>query len=174
MKVTPLALPGALLIEPDVFTDKRGLFFEIYHREKFKEIGITTEFMQDNLSRSWKNVIRGLHFQLAPYAQDKLVRCVSGTIFDVAVDIDPSSPTYTQHVSVELSDENHHMLFIPGMYAHGFCALTDATVEYKVGSIYAPEHARGARYDDPKLNIPWPCKNPIVSEQDKKWPLLYS
>lgn len=172
MKVEKTGLPGVLLITPDVHADIRGFFIETYHQEKMQSYGIVSNFTQDNLSHSKKGVVRGLHFQYSPHAQDKLIRCVSGSIFDVAVDIDPVSATHKHHVSVALSEENHQMLFIPGKYAHGFCALTDATVEYKVGDLYAPEYAGGVRYDDLELNIPWPVLDPIVSEQDQSWPVI--
>ena len=170
---TSLALPGVFLIRPKRFDDIRGFVAEVYRTDAFAELGIPTVFVQDNLSVSKKNVIRGMHFQKPPHAQAKLVRCVSGQVFDVVADVDPRSPHFGTFVSVGLSAETQEMLFIPDTYAHGFCVLSDvATVEYKVSDIYHPESAAGIAFDDPTLAIPWPVENPILSEADKKWPKL--
>lgn len=174
MTITELELPGVFLIQPKVWPDSRGFFLETYHRDAFFEKGITADFIQDNLSFSRKGVIRGLHFQKLPHAQDKLVRCVQGSVFDVAADVDAASPTFGEYVHATLSGENHAMLFIPGKYAHGFCATADAIVEYKVSAYYAPEYVGGVRYDDPTLAISWPVAEPIVSAQDAKWPPIAS
>jgi len=172
MDIQELAISGVLLIQPKIWSDDRGFFMEVYHQESFINKGVSTSFVQDNLSFSKKGVIRGLHFQRPPRAQAKLVRCVRGSVFDVAADVDPTSGTYGQHVSAILSEENHAMLFIPGKYAHGFCVVSDAVVEYKMDALYAPEFAGGVRYNDPALAIEWPEQNPILSKQDKQWPYL--
>jgi dTDP-4-dehydrorhamnose 3,5-epimerase len=171
--VVELALPGVLSIAPRLFRDERGFFVETYNERAFVESGITTKFVQDNLSYSKKGVLRGLHYQSPPHAQVKLVRCAYGEILDVVADIDPRSPTFGQHIKVPLSAKSAHILYVPGEYAHGFCVLSDeALVEYKVSDFYAPEHAGGVRYDDPILSVQWPILDPILSEQDKKWPML--
>ena len=168
--VEKLTLPGVLLIKPKVFSDARGSSMATYSVEEFKRIGITAEFIQDFRSHSFKNVIRGMHFQRAPFAQDKLVRCAEGEIFDVAADTDPTSPTFGTSVSAVLTAEGQNMLYIPGKYAHGFCVLSDgATVEYKIAGTYSPESAGGALWNDPLLKIAWPVADPILSEADKLW-----
>ncbi|HVM73374.1 MAG TPA: dTDP-4-dehydrorhamnose 3,5-epimerase [Candidatus Paceibacterota bacterium] len=168
-----LGLPGVLKITPRVFNDERGLSSTTYAPEQFAAIGITEQFVQDYFSHSHKHVIRGMHFQRAPYAQGKLVRCASGEIFDVAADCDPASPTYGTYVSTTLSADAQTMLYIPGRYAHGFCVLSDqAVVEYKMSSIYEPNYAGGVRFDDPRLGIEWPISSPILSPRDASWPLL--
>lgn len=171
--ITKLVLPGVLLITPSIFNDKRGFFVETYNKEVFAQLGVVTEFVQDNLSYSVQNVLRGMHRQLAPNAQDKLVRCTRGEIFDVAADVDRASKTFGQHVSVTLTAENGNMLFVPGQYVHGFCVIgSEAIVEYKVSSVYAPESATGVRYNDPTLAISWPVACPILSAQDVALPLI--
>jgi len=173
LKVTQLALPGVLLLEPKMFADERGFFAETYNEKTFAQHGIEMPFVQDNLSSSKKGVIRGMHMQKSPHAQAKLVRCPSGEVFDVIADCDPHSPTYGRHVSVMLSGESERMVYIPGQYAHGFCVVSeDAIFEYKASDFYHPECAVGIRYDDPLLAIPWPVQEPILSEQDKKWSTL--
>ena len=151
-----------LLVEPQVFRDDRGFFFETYHRERFRSLGINVEFVQDNHSRSKKNVVRGLHYQ-EPNGQGKLVRCARGAIFDVAVDV-KSGAWYGAH----LTDENHHMLWIPAGYAHGFCALTDADLVYKCTDYYAPQSEHTILWDDPDISIAWPIarEDAIVSPKD--------
>ncbi len=172
-KVTLTNLPGVLLLTPILYTDTRGFFSEIYNEETFASLGIDTPFTQDSVSFSNKNVIRGLHFQLKPYEQAKLVRCAAGRIYDVVVDIDPSSPTYRMHVGIELSGDTQQMLYIPGHYAHGLCVLSEtATVVYKLTGVHNPSYARGVSYNDPEFNINWPVTDPILSEKDKNWPLL--
>ena len=168
-----LALPGVLRIRPQRFDDARGFFAETFQEEAFAGFGVSDRFVQDNLSFSKQGVLRGLHFQRPPHAQAKLVRCLSGEIFDVAADFDPASPTYGQHVSARLSGETNEMLYVPARYAHGFCVLSEsAFVEYKVSAFYHPECAGGVRYSDPVFSIPWPVLAPILSEQDQSWPAL--
>jgi len=167
------SISGLFIIEPQVFSDDRGFFFESYNHKNFAENGINVNFVQDNHSHSIKNVLRGLHFQKAPYAQDKLIRVVNGEVFDVAVDIRPNSPTYGKHESVILSGENRRMFFIPAGFAHGFCVLSD-TVDflYKCSNFYSKESERGIIWNDPDLNLPWPVTSPILSLKDQSWPKL--
>lgn len=172
LRVSGLALPGVLRIQPTCFTDERGFFSEIYSEAVFKQIGIATPFVQDSVSFSRAEVIRGLHFQKPPFAQAKLVRVAHGEIFDVAADVDPNSSTYGSYISAILDGNKQTMLYIPEKYAHGFCALSDATVEYKLSKGQRAEAASGARYDDPRLSILWPVKNPVLSQKDQMWPTL--
>lgn len=172
-----LEIPDVVLIRPVVFTDERGFFMEIFKRSDFEKAGIDVDFVQDNHSRSKKGVLRGLHFQLEPYAQGKLVRCVKGRIFDVAVDLRLGSPTYGRWVGVELSEENHLMLWIPKGFAHGFLTLSEeADVLYKVsGAEYRPEADAGIRWNDPDIGIAWPLhlvENLIISPKDSSLPFL--
>ncbi len=168
-----LEIPDVILIEPKVFEDDRGFFMETYKYSEFKKNGIPYEFVQDNHSKSQRGVLRGLHYQLKPMEQGKLVRCIKGRIWDVAVDIRKGSPWYGKWVAVELSEENKLMLWIPPGFAHGFLALADNTeIIYKVTKEYSPEFDRGIIWDDPDLAIDWPIKNPILSEKDKNLPLL--
>ncbi len=165
-------LPGVLLVEPRVYPDARGHFMELFKRSAFAA-HIPYVFVQDNLSRSVRRVIRGLHFQRAPKAQGKLVTVVKGKIWDVAVDIRLDSPTFRKWVAVELSDEPPRLLWIPPGFAHGFQVLSDeAWVLYKTTEEYAPDLDRVIRFDDPELGIPWPLSDPILSEKDKNAPLL--
>jgi len=174
MKLIPLSLPGALLVEPAVHGDQRGFFMETYHREKFRKLGIDCEFVQDNHSLSVEaGVLRGLHYQLPPKAQAKLVRVTAGAVYDVIVDLRESSPTFGRWESVVLSAANRRQLFVPRGFAHGFCTLVPNTeVLYKVDDYYSPEHERGIRWDDPDLAIPWPVSHPVLSEKDKQNPPL--
>lgn len=174
MKVIKTKLEGVFIIEPKFFGDHRGWFMESYSKIKFEENGININFVQDNHSLSAKKgTIRGLHFQINPMAQTKLVRCTKGRILDVAVDIRKGSPTYKQWISVELSEENKKQLLIPKGFAHGFLTLTDnVEVQYKVDEYYSPKHDRSIRYDDPDIGIDWGIDNPILSEKDLKAPLL--
>ena len=150
-------IPGVWIIEPKVFTDQRGYFFEAFKQEEFDSIVGGVRFVQDNESRSTKGVLRGLHYQLAPYAQSKLVRVIKGRVLDVAVDIRRESPTYGRYVAVELSDENKRQLFIPQGFAHGFHVLSDEAIfTYKVDNIYAPQHEASIRWNDETLGIEWP------------------
>ena len=172
MRIIKTDIEGVLIIEPQLFEDERGYFFEAFSERKFAELtGIETRFVQDNESRSAKGVVRGLHFQLPPYAQSKLVRVVRGTIIDVAVDIRRGSPTFGKHIAVELSEHNHRQLFIPRGFAHGFSVLEgDAIVEYKCDNYYAPEAEGAIRWNDPTLAIDWKVADSeiIVSAKDKK------
>lgn len=168
-------IQGLLVFEPKVFEDSRGYFFESYNENVFREAGITSEFVQDNQSSSTFGVIRGLHYQLAPYAQAKLVRVLHGSILDVAVDIRKGSPTYGQVYTIELTNENRKQLFIPAGFAHGFSVLSDfAEVMYKCDAYYSKENEGGIIYNDPALKIDWriPLDKAIVSDKDKVMPVL--
>jgi dTDP-4-dehydrorhamnose 3,5-epimerase len=169
MKVTPTGIPDVLLIEPKVFGDERGFFFESFNREVFwNTTGLAVDFVQDNHSKSQRNVLRGLHYQLPPRAQGKLVRVISGEVFDVAVDIRRSSPSFGRWVGMHLSAENKKQLWIPPGFAHGFVVLTDAAeFIYKTTDTYSPQHERCIRWDDPKLAIDWHLTGePILSAKD--------
>mgnify|MGYP001169986503 CR=1 FL=1 len=174
MEIFETKLPGVKLIEPVVFEDSRGFFMESYNFRKFGELGISVTFVQDNHSLSKdKGVLRGLHYQLNPMAQTKLVRVTAGAIYDVVVDIRRGSPTYGQWESFVLSAENKLQLFVPRGFAHGFCTLEPNTeVLYKVDNYYSPEHDRGIAWNDPALGIPWPVEHPILSEKDARHPRL--
>lgn len=166
-------IADVLLIKPKVFEDKRGFFMETYVEEDFKRVGITGNFIQDNHSKSEKAVLRGLHFQREPYAQAKLVRCINGKIYDVAVDLRENSETFGKNVSVTLSEDNKHQLYVPGGFAHGFLVLSEeADVAYKVDNDYAPDYEGGLIWNDPQVDIDWPIENPVLSKKDKKWPTL--
>lgn len=166
-------IPDVILIKPKVFGDERGFFMETYKKEDFEKAGIKGEFVQDNHSRSRYGVLRGLHFQKEPYAQAKIVRCVRGVIFDVAVDLRRDSPTFGKWVGVILSEFNKHQLYIPRGFAHGFCVLSEvAEVVYKVDNKYAPDYEGGVIWNDEDIGIEWPIDEPILSEKDKKWPTL--
>lgn len=172
MKITPLAIPDILLIEPKVFGDERGFFFESFNADAFNAaVGHTVTFVQDNHSKSVKNVLRGLHYQLAPKAQGKLVRVTQGEVFDVAVDIRPSSPTFGKWVGEVLSAENKKQVWIPEGFAHGFLTLSDtAEFLYKTTNFYAPELERSIIWNDSNIGIHWPIdKNgtPTLSDKDK-------
>lgn len=171
-KFKKLEIPDVILIEPIVFADERGFFIETFKASDFKANNISYEFVQDNHSKSRKGVLRGLHYQLKPMEQGKLVRCIKGKIWDVAVDIRKGSPWYRKWVGVELSEENKLMLWIPPGFAHGFVALEDAEVIYKCTKEYAPQYDRGIIWNDPELAIHWPIKNPILSLKDANLPNL--
>ncbi len=167
MEIKTTSINGLLIILPKIFKDSRGYFFESYKSEKYKEIGVCEDFVQDNLSFSTKNVVRGLHFQNPPYAQGKLVSVVKGKVLDVVVDIREGSPTYGQHFSIELSDENHIQLWIPPGFAHGFSVLSDfAFFSYKCTNYYHQPSEDGLIFNDSELNIDWKVENPIVSDKD--------
>lgn len=176
MKFTPLAIPDVVLIGPKVFGDSRGFFLESFKQDLFNEAtGTNFEFIQDNHSRSSKGVLRGLHYQLPPYAQGKLVRVITGAVFDVAVDIRRSSPTFGQWVGAELTAENHQQLWIPPGFAHGFVVLSDtADFVYKTTAYYAPQTDRGILWNDESIGIEWPKLDiPFaLSEKDQKQPHL--
>ena len=166
-------IPDVVLVMPKVFKDERGFFLESYQKEQFESAGIAGQFIQDNHSRSGYGVLRGLHFQTEPYAQAKLVQCVRGVVFDVAVDLRGGSSSYGGHVWAVLSEHNHHLLYVPKGFAHGFCVLSDvAEVHYKVDAPYAPEHEEGLLWNDPDLAIPWPIDEPFLSAKDEKWHCL--
>jgi dTDP-4-dehydrorhamnose 3,5-epimerase len=171
MKTTPLSIPEVVLLEPRVFGDERGFFFESYNQRVFEEaIGRKVSFVQDNHSKSQKGVLRGLHYQLPPRAQGKLVRVVQGEVFDVAVDLRKSSPTFGQWVGAILSAENKHQMWIPEGFAHGFVTLSEnAEFLYKTTDYYAPEQERCIRWDDSTINVIWPLADPpILSSKDKE------
>lgn len=167
-----LEIPDVILIKPKVFEDERGFFLEFFKYSDFKQAGINCNFVQDNHSKSKKGVLRGLHYQLEPKAQGKLVRCIKGKIWDVAVDIRKGSPTFGKWVAVELTEENKWMLWIPPGFAHGFVALEDCEIIYKCTEEYAPELDRGIIWNDPDIAISWPVENPILSQKDSKLPRL--
>lgn len=168
-----LEIEGVVLVKPNVFGDDRGFFMESYKKSEFSQNGIDCDFIQDNHSKSTKGVLRGLHYQITPYAQAKLVRCTTGKIYDVAVDLRPDSKTFGKWLKVELSEENKHMLFIPRGFAHGFVVLSDvAELLYKTDNEYSPEHDRGLLWCDETLNIDWGIDSPILSEKDKAQPSL--
>ena len=175
--VTPTAIADVLILQPKVFGDERGFFFESFNQRDFEAAtGLRdVTFVQDNHSRSRRGVLRGLHYQLPPKAQGKLVRVVRGAVFDVAVDIRPQSPTYGQWVGVELSEDNQRLLWIPPGFAHGFLALSEeADFLYKTTDYYSPEHERCIRWDDPAIGIAWPLLGgaPLLSGKDQAGQLL--
>ncbi|HTP98117.1 MAG TPA: dTDP-4-dehydrorhamnose 3,5-epimerase [Casimicrobiaceae bacterium] len=167
MKVTPLALPEVLLIEPRVFGDERGFFYESWNRRTFEEAGLDLDFVQDNHSRSRRGVLRGLHYQIE-HAQGKLVRAIAGEVFDVAVDLRRSSPRFGKSVAVALSAANRHMLWIPPGFAHGFVVVSDeAEFLYKTTDFWYPEHERTLLWSDPALGIAWPLsEEPTLAAKD--------
>ena len=172
MAVIKTAIEGVVIIEPTIYGDERGYFFESFNEERFlKEVGVNTRFVQDNESMSSYGVMRGLHFQRPPYTQSKLVRCVKGKVLDVAVDIRKGSPTYGQHVAVELSEDNHRQFFVPRGFAHGFAVLSETAIfQYKCDNFYAPEADGGISIKDETLGIDWqiPTENAVLSEKDIK------
>ena len=176
MEVIKTALDGVVIIEPKVFADSRGYFFESYNKQRFNEAtGLDIDFVQDNQSKSCYGVLRGLHFQKPPYAQSKLVRCVKGKVLDVAVDIRKSSPTFGKYVAVELTEDNHRQLFVPRGFAHGFAVLSDIAVfQYKCDNFYAPQADGGISILDESLDIDWqiPADKALLSEKDLKHTLL--
>ena len=168
-----LSISDVILVEPKSFSDDRGFFLESFKTSEFTENGINTKFVQDNISHSVKDVLRGLHFQKNPKAQAKLVTAVKGDIFDVAVDIRKNSSTYGKWVSEILSEDNHNLLYVPEGFAHGFCVLSkEADVYYKVSNEYSPKDEGGIIWNDPSLNIEWPVSKPIVSSSDSQLPLF--
>jgi len=175
-KFTNTSLPGVTIIQPRLFKDPRGFFMETYKQSDFVKAGINENFIQDNHSYSSKGVLRGLHFQTAPYAQGKLVRVIKGSVWDVAVDINPGSPTYKKWFGLELNEDNKTMLYIPPGYAHGFLTLKEDThLVYKCTAEYSPETDGGILWSDPELNISWPVSKKdevLVSGKDEELPLL--
>lgn len=175
MEIIKTDIDGVVIIEPRVFGDERGYFFESFSQREFEKLGINTVFVQDNESKSCYGVVRGLHFQAPPYAQAKLVRCVKGRIRDIAVDIRKGSPTYGKHVAVELTEDNHRLFFIPHGFAHGFSVLSETAVfQYKCDNYYTPQSEGALLWNDKDLNINWliPDKHVILSEKDKHHPLF--
>ncbi len=175
MTITESPLPGLLILQPRVFEDSRGYFFESFNRKNLMDAGINAQFVQDNQSLSQYGVLRGLHYQLAPYAQSKLVRVLMGSVWDVAVDIRRNSPTFGQYFGIELSAENKTQLYIPQGFAHGFAVTSPSAVFfYKCDSFYNPEAERGIHFSDPELAIPWPVSesDSIISAKDKVLPLF--
>ena len=171
-KVEKSDLEGVLIIEPSVHTDTRGSFFESFQKEKYKELGIREEFVQDNQSVSQKNTIRGLHYRDEP-GQSKLVRVIQGEVLDVVVDIRKKSPTFGQWRGYTLSDSNYLQIYIPVGFAHGFCVLSEsAEFLYKVSEYYSAEKEKGIIWNDPEIGIEWPTSNPVLSEKDKDNPAL--
>ncbi|HON17781.1 MAG TPA: dTDP-4-dehydrorhamnose 3,5-epimerase [Salinivirgaceae bacterium] len=175
MNVRQTNFPGLLIIEPNVFKDHRGYFFESYSHRKFEENGISTRFVQDNQAKSVYGVVRGLHYQQPPHAQAKLVRVTEGTILDVVIDLRVGSPTFGRYFSIELSADNFLALYIPKGFAHGYSVLSPtAVVTYKANDFYAPQAEAGINIFDPKINIDWkiPHEKLIVSDRDKIWPMF--
>ena len=172
MKVIETQLAGVLIVEPKVFGDHRGFFLETFQLERYRDAGIGLSFVQDNHSRSQRGVLRGLHFQRTR-PQGKLVSVSRGAVYDVAVDINPDSPTCGQYVGVELNDENHRQLWVPPGYAHGFCVLSEvADFQYKCTDYYQPEDEGGLLWNDPDVGIPWPVAEPQLSAKDQLNPRL--
>jgi dTDP-4-dehydrorhamnose 3,5-epimerase len=172
VKITPLDIPGALLIEPSLFRDRRGLFCETFHAQRYVEAGLTDQFVQDNFSRSVRGTLRGLHYQ-QPHPQGKLVMAVEGTIYDVVVDIRKGSPTYGTWQGFDLSSDNYRQVYIPPGCAHGFCVTSEeAAVLYKCTDFYSPNDERGLIWNDPALRISWPVSSPLLSPKDQGYPSL--
>ncbi|WP_420644360.1 dTDP-4-dehydrorhamnose 3,5-epimerase [Candidatus Leptofilum sp.] len=169
----PLAIPEVILVEPQLFGDTRGFFMETYQYETFAANGITPRFVQDNHSRSAKGVLRGLHYQIDPFAQGKLLKVAIGEIFDVAVDIRRGSPTFGQWIGEILSAENGRLMYVPPGFAHGFCVLSEtADLLYKTTNYYHPASEKGISWNDPQIGIEWPVSNPLLSARDQKLPTL--
>lgn len=174
MKLIKTKLEGVYILEPEVFGDHRGFFMESYNKKRLEDLGFFYDLVQDNHSLSVQaGTIRGLHYQLKPKAQTKIVRVLTGAIYDVVVDIRKGSPTFGQWVGVILSEENKRQIVVPKGFAHGICTLVPNTqILYKVDEYYSPEHDRGIRWNDPELGIDWPVSEPILSEKDKHQPFL--
>lgn len=172
LQFTKTEIPGVVLVDPQVHGDARGFFLETYHEQKYREGGIAAVFVQDNQSRSSRGILRGLHGQ-SPDSQGKLIRCIEGEIFDVAVDVRLGSPTFGRSVTAVLSAENFRQVYVPPGLIHGFVVTSDvAQVEYKCTSFYRPEQEFSVRWDDPELSIDWPVADPVLSEKDRNAPLL--
>jgi dTDP-4-dehydrorhamnose 3,5-epimerase len=169
VRVEATSLEGVLLLEPRVFADARGFFFESYNQREFAAAGIPTVFVQDNHSKSCRRTLRGLHYQVPPHAQAKLVHVVAGEIFDAVVDLRPASPTFGRGEGFTLSAENHRMLYVPTGFAHGFCVTSEtAEVLYKCSDFYAPEHERALIWNDPEVGVAWPVPDPLLSDRDRR------
>lgn len=171
MTATETQIEGLRVFEPRVFEDARGAFMEVYHAVRYADAGLNVSFVQDNLSRSKRDVVRGLHFQRR-HPQGKLIQVVRGAVYDVAVDLRSGSPTFGEHFGIELSDQNARQLWVPQGFAHGFCALNDAVVLYKCTDIYHPDDEGGLLWDDPALGIEWPVDVPLLSGRDRAHPPL--
>lgn len=172
MEIIKKPLEGVLILAPRVFDDERGFFMETYHKERYIELGMTADFVQDNLSFSRKGSLRGLHYQ-HPHGQAKLVQVLVGHVFDVTVDIRSGSPTFGKWFGIHLSDEKRKQVFIPEGFAHGFCVLSDtALFLYKCSDLYAPDCEGGVLWSDPDVGIDWPMKEPILSDKDAVYPCL--
>lgn len=163
------SIPDVVAIEAKAFSDERGLFKETFKKSEFQSYGIQTEFVQDNVSKSQKNVLRGLHFQRDPYAQGKLVGVMKGEVIDVAVDLRKGSKTYGKYVSIKLNEDNNTMLWVPPGFAHGFIALEETIVHYKVTKEYNKDSEGGIIWNDPLVNVNWPIDNPLLSSKDEVW-----
>ncbi|MDR9414887.1 MAG: dTDP-4-dehydrorhamnose 3,5-epimerase [Gracilimonas sp.] len=174
MKISDTRIPAVKIIEPRVFEDDRGYFFEAFRESVFKEAGIHAHFVQDNVSKSYKGTIRGLHYQIED-PQSKLVQCIKGSILDVAVDLRKDSPSFGHYVAIKLSDVSKRMLFVPRGFAHGFSVQSDeAIISYKCSNYYNKDGERGVRWDDPTIRINWNVERPILSDKDRTLPLLSS
>jgi dTDP-4-dehydrorhamnose 3,5-epimerase len=174
MRFTETRLEGAFIIDVERREDERGFFARTFCAREFAEHGLNTNFVQCHTSYNrTRGTLRGMHYQARPAAESKLVRCTNGAIYDVIVDVRADSPTYLEHIAVELNAESRRQLYVPEMFAHGFITLTDeAEVAYQVGAFYSPEHERGLRYDDPALGIEWRTLVRVISRRDLEWPLL--
>ena len=172
MVITETELKGAFVIELEPFEDVRGFFARAWSDYEFEAAGLNARFVESNISfNEKKGTLRGMHYQLPPYDQTKLVRCTRGAIYDVIIDLRPESPTFKQWIAKELSAENHRMLYVPGEFAHGYLTLADSTeVSYQTTAYYAPEHGRGVRWNDPTFKISWPIDNLIIVERDRDYP----
>jgi dTDP-4-dehydrorhamnose 3,5-epimerase len=172
MIITETKLKGAFTIDLELRADDRGAFARTFCAQEFEKHGLKPTVAQCNLSFNHKaGTLRGMHYQIPPVAETKLVRCTKGAIYDVIIDLNPDSPTYGQHIGVELTADNRRALYVPEMFAHGYQALTDAAeVVYQVGEFYTPGYERGIRYDDPTFNIQWPLPVSVISEKDEAWP----
>lgn len=172
MEVIQTAIPGVILFQPKVHGDARGFFMELFHAERYAAAGVPTNFVQDNLSRSAKGILRGLHFQ-NPKGQGKLVQVVAGTVFDVAVDVRNGSPHFGKWVGYELSAENRRQMWVPAGFAHGFCVLSEsADFLYKCTELYAPQNEQSVLWNDPEIGITWPLQEPLLSKKDAAAPRL--
>lgn len=174
MRFHPTELPGAFIVEPEPHEDDRGCFARTFCAREFSERGLASVFVQSSVSFNRKRgTLRGLHFQIPPACEIKLVRCTAGAIYDVIVDLRPGSPTYLQHIGVELTAQNRRALYVPEMFAHGMQTLEDDTeVFYEINEFYAPDRSTGVRYNDPKLSIEWPLPVAVITEKDQNWPLI--
>lgn len=172
MEIFETDLLGVMILKPSVYEDERGFFKEVYNKKLYDSLGIKENFVQDNLSFSTKNVLRGMHFQ-KKYPQGKLVSCSGGSVYDVILDINPKSPTFKKFIGIELTSKNHTMVWIPGGYAHGFCVLSDSAVfSYKCTDFHKPNDEGGIIWSDSEIKIEWPIKNPVISKKDASLPTL--